>query len=31
MEPEGMTRAWPMVPLMRRKARPTQNQAMISR
>src|SRR5580704_1002651 len=31
MEPEGITRAWPMVPLIRRKARPTQNQAMISR
>src|SRR5215470_767548 len=31
MEPEGMTRAWPMVPLISRKARPTQNQAMISR
>src|SRR5260370_36098744 len=31
IEPEGMTRAWPIVPLMSRKARPTQNQAMISR
>src|SRR5580704_1688614 len=31
IEPEGMTRACPMVPLMRRKARPTQNQAMTSR
>src|SRR5207302_8513733 len=30
-EPEGMTRAWPIVPLMSRKTRPTQNQAMISR
>src|SRR5580658_4547656 len=31
MEPEGMTRAWPMVPLMRRNASPTQNQARASR
>src|SRR5229473_4743672 len=31
MELEGMTRAWPIAPLMRRKTRPTQNQAMISR
>src|SRR5216684_1188291 len=31
MEPEGITRAWPMVPLISKKARPTQNQAMISR
>src|SRR5260221_9738967 len=31
MELEGMTRAWPMAPLMRRKTRPTQNHAMISR
>src|SRR5277367_1089129 len=31
MEPEGMTRAWPMVPLMSRKTRATQNQAMTSR
>src|SRR5579859_231704 len=31
MELEGMTRAWPMVPLMSRNARATQNQAMISR
>src|ERR1700739_3211133 len=30
MEPEGMTRAWPRVPLMSMKARMTQNQAMIS-
>src|SRR5271170_2246584 len=30
MEPEGMTRAWPSVPLMSMKARMTQNQAMIS-
>jgi hypothetical protein len=30
MEPEGMTRAWPMVPLMSKKTRPTQNQARIS-
>ncbi len=28
IEPEGMTRAWPMVPLIRRNASPTQNQAM---
>src|SRR5262250_153842 len=31
MDPEGMTRAWPMVPLISRKASATQNQAMISR
>src|SRR5258708_4085842 len=31
IEPEGMTRAWPIVPLMSKKARPTQNHAMISR
>src|SRR5271168_4050031 len=31
IEPEGMTRAWPMVPLIRRKASPTQNQASASR
>src|SRR5580693_1857720 len=31
MEPEGITRAWPMVPLIKRKARPTQNHAIISR
>src|SRR6266849_7272169 len=31
MEPEGITRAWPMVPLISMKARATQNQAMISR
>jgi len=31
IEPEGITRAWPIVPLMRRNARPTQNHAMISR
>src|SRR5580704_247069 len=31
IEPEGMTRAWPMVPLIRRKASPTQNQARTSR
>ena len=30
MEPEGITRAWPSVPLMSMKARMTQNQAMIS-
>jgi len=30
IEPEGMTRAWPIVPLMRRNTKPTQNQAMIS-
>src|SRR5215469_12418677 len=30
IEPEGMTRAWPRVPLMSKKARITQNQAMIS-
>src|SRR5712692_6059372 len=29
--PEGMTRACPIVPLISRKARPTQNHAMISR
>src|SRR6266849_4928325 len=31
IEPEGMTRAWPIVPLISKKARPTQNHAMISR
>src|SRR6266436_5611064 len=31
IEPEGMTRAWPIVPLIRRKASPTQNQAITSR
>src|SRR5271167_543669 len=31
IDPEGMTRAWPMVPLIRRKASPTQNQARASR
>src|SRR5580700_1567008 len=31
IEPEGITRAWPIVPLIRRKARPTQNQARASR
>src|SRR5215467_98382 len=31
MEPDGMTRAWPMAPLISRKTRPTQNHAMISR
>src|SRR5689334_18880006 len=31
MELEGMTRACPTAPLMRRKTRPTQNHAMISR
>ena len=31
MEPEGMTRAWPIVPLTNRKMRPTQNHASISR
>src|SRR5258708_13718827 len=31
IEPEGITRAWPIVPLMRRKTRPTQNHAIISR
>src|SRR5215831_13189796 len=31
MEPEGMTRAWPMAPLMSRKTSPTQNQAITSR
>src|SRR5215469_4326712 len=31
IEPDGMTRAWPMAPLINRKTRPTQNQAMISR
>ena len=31
IEPEGMTRAWPIVPLISRKTRPTQNQAMTSR
>src|ERR1700674_2378506 len=31
MEPEGMTRACPIVPLIRRNASPTQNHAMTSR
>src|SRR5437899_2079901 len=31
MEPEGMTRAWPMVPLISRNTSPTQNQAITSR
>src|SRR5260370_10974073 len=31
IEPEGMTRAWPIVPLMRRNTRPTQNHAITSR
>src|SRR5215467_665970 len=31
IEPEGMTRAWPMAPLISRKTSPTQNQAMTSR
>src|SRR5260370_41865259 len=31
IEPEGMTRACPIVPLMRRNTRPTQNHAIISR
>src|SRR5580698_4202317 len=31
IEPEGITRAWPMVPLIRRNARPTQNHARASR
>src|SRR5262249_25905147 len=31
IEPEGMTRAWPMAPLISRKTSPTQNHAMISR
>src|SRR5215472_3245507 len=31
IEPEGMTRAWPIAPLISRKTSPTQNQAMISR
>src|ERR1700693_1719964 len=31
MEPEGITRAWPMVPLMSKNTSATQNQAMISR
>src|SRR5690349_14705435 len=31
IEPEGITRAWPMAPLMSRKTRPTQNHAMTSR
>src|SRR5579863_681029 len=30
MEPEGMTRAWPIVPLISRNASATQNHAMIS-
>src|SRR5690349_14384091 len=31
IEPEGMTRAWPMAPLISKKTSPTQNQAMTSR
>src|ERR1700719_1202646 len=31
MEPDGITRACPMAPLMSRNTSPTQNQAMISR
>src|SRR5579864_520288 len=31
MEPDGMTRAWPTVPLISKKIRMTQNQAIISR
>src|SRR5215469_12869475 len=31
MEPEGITRAWPMVPLMSKNTSPTQNQAITSR
>src|SRR4029077_21208065 len=31
MEPEGITRAWPMVPLISKNTSATQNQAMISR
>src|ERR1700675_80445 len=31
MEPEGITRAWPMVPLISKKTSATQNHAMISR
>src|SRR5712691_9816523 len=31
IEPDGITRAWPMVPLIRRNTSPTQNHAMISR
>src|SRR5438105_14985865 len=31
IEPDGMTRAWPMAPLMSRNTRPTQNHAIISR
>src|SRR5215469_7804143 len=31
IEPEGMTRAWPMAPFINRKTSPTQNQAMTSR
>src|SRR5271163_3364612 len=31
MEPEGITRAWPMVPLISRNASATQNHATISR
>src|SRR5260370_34098003 len=31
MEPDGITRAWPIVPLMSRKTSATQNHAMISR
>src|SRR5216684_1706492 len=31
LEPEGITRAWPMVPLMSKNPSATQNQAMISR
>src|SRR5579859_1682869 len=30
MEPEGITRAWPIVPLISKKTSATQNQAMIS-
>src|ERR1700674_1696410 len=31
MEPEGITRAWPMVPLISKNTSATQNQALISR
>src|SRR6266849_8050434 len=31
IEPDGITRAWPMVPLIRMNTSPTQNHAMISR
>ena len=31
MDPEGITRAWPIAPLISRKTSPTQNQAIISR